>query len=53
MSNKNSSRKTPEKITEKSDTTSKVSSGKTSSEVKRDHETRNSLPKTRKNNVST
>lgn len=53
MSNKDSNRKMPERTTEKSDTTSKVSSGKTSSEVKKDYETKNSLPKTRKNNVFT
>lgn len=52
-SNKNSNRRMSERTTEKSDTTSKVSSGKTSSEVRKDREIRSSVLKPKENNLST
>jgi hypothetical protein len=42
-----------ERTTEKSDTTSRVSSGKTSSEVRKDREIRRSILKPKENNLST
>ena len=52
-SNKNSNRRMSERTTEKSDTTSRVSSGKTSSEVRKDREIRSSVLKPKENNLST
>ena len=52
-SNKNSNRRMSERTTEKSDTTSRVSSGKTSSEVRKDREIRSSVLKPKESNLST